>query len=69
MAEFIDRVLGCVDCSQPFIFTAGEQLFFSEKQFLNDPKRCKKCKTRRIQLSAAVGKVSASSVRLMPRPR
>ncbi len=45
--EFFDRVLMCADCGREFIFTAGEQLFFHDKQFKNDPKRCKPCKGRR----------------------
>jgi CxxC-x17-CxxC domain-containing protein len=45
--EFQDRVLKCVDCGQEFVFTAGEQLFFHDKQFKNLPKRCKACKQKR----------------------
>ena len=45
--EFADRVLKCVDCNAEFVFTAGEQFFFREKQFKNDPKRCKVCKVKR----------------------
>jgi len=45
--EFVDRILICSDCGGEFIFTAGEQLFFLDKQFKNDPKRCKPCKSRR----------------------
>jgi CxxC-x17-CxxC domain-containing protein len=45
--EFTDRVLTCVDCGAEFVFTAGEQLFFHDKQFMNDPKRCKQCKAKR----------------------
>jgi CxxC-x17-CxxC domain-containing protein len=45
--EFVDRLLTCVDCGGEFIFTAGEQLFFLDKNFKNDPKRCKPCKSRR----------------------
>ena len=44
---FTDRILKCVDCGGDFVFTAGEQLFFHDKQFKNDPKRCKACKARR----------------------
>lgn len=47
--EFSDRVLKCIDCGQDFVFTAGEQLFFHDKQFTNDPKRCKDCKGKRSQ--------------------
>ena len=45
--EFADRILKCVDCNTDFVFSAGEQLFFQEKQFANDPKRCKVCKAKR----------------------
>jgi CxxC-x17-CxxC domain-containing protein len=46
--EFQDKVLKCVDCGADFIFTAGEQLFFHDKQFKNEPKRCKACKNKRV---------------------
>lgn len=45
--EFTDKVLKCIDCGSEFIFTAGEQLFFHDKNFKNDPKRCKQCKAKR----------------------
>lgn len=45
--DFIDRTLSCVQCSNEFVFTAGEQLFFHEKNFTNDPKHCKVCKAKR----------------------
>ena len=45
--EFQDKVLKCVDCGGDFVFTAGEQLFFHDKQFKNEPKRCKNCKSKR----------------------
>ncbi len=45
--EFQDKVLKCIDCGSDFIFTAGEQLFFHDKQFKNEPKRCKACKSKR----------------------
>jgi len=45
--DIVDRILTCTDCGGEFIFTAGEQLFFLDKQFKNDPKRCKPCKSRR----------------------
>src|SRR6185437_4126950 len=50
--EFVDRLLTCADCGGEFIFTAGEQLFFLDKQFKNDPKRCKPCKSRRSAQAA-----------------
>jgi CxxC-x17-CxxC domain-containing protein len=45
--EFQDKSLRCVDCGEEFIWTAGEQLFFADKQFKNEPKRCKSCKASR----------------------
>jgi CxxC-x17-CxxC domain-containing protein len=45
--QFVDRFLKCSDCGNDFVFTAGEQLFFYDKQFKNDPKRCKLCKAKR----------------------
>jgi CxxC-x17-CxxC domain-containing protein len=45
--EFQDKTLKCVDCGADFVFTAGEQLFFHDKQFKNEPKRCKGCKGKR----------------------
>jgi CxxC-x17-CxxC domain-containing protein len=52
--EFTDRVLKCIDCGAEFVFTAGEQLFFHDKQFLNDPKRCKQCKAKRTNGASRV---------------
>jgi CxxC-x17-CxxC domain-containing protein len=51
--EFQDKTLKCVDCGEDFIFTAGEQLFFHDKQFKNEPKRCKACKAKRQAQIAA----------------
>ena len=48
--EFQDKVLKCIDCGAEFVFTAGEQLFFHDKQFKNEPKRCKACKTKRVSV-------------------
>ena len=51
--EFQDKMLMCVDCGTEFTFTAGEQLFFRDKQFKNEPKRCKTCKAKRIAVLGA----------------
>jgi CxxC-x17-CxxC domain-containing protein len=48
--QFDDRLLKCSDCGNEFVFTAGEQIFFYDKQFKNDPKRCKLCKAKRAGL-------------------
>jgi CxxC-x17-CxxC domain-containing protein len=52
--DFQDKVLKCIDCGSDFIFTAGEQLFFHDKQFKNEPKRCKSCKGKRVAVLGAV---------------
>ncbi|QUV83942.1 MULTISPECIES: zinc-ribbon domain containing protein [Chloracidobacterium] len=44
---FEDIHLNCVECGAPFVFTVGEQQFFSDKGLKNPPKRCKPCKTRK----------------------
>jgi CxxC-x17-CxxC domain-containing protein len=54
-SEFNDRLLTCVDCHGQFVFTAGEQIFFLDKQFKNDPKRCKPCKAKRASLGSRPG--------------
>jgi len=51
--EFQDKLLTCVDCGTEFVFTAGEQMFFHDKQFRNEPKRCKNCKTKRVSVVGA----------------
>ena len=48
--EFQDKTLRCVDCGSDFVFTAGEQLFFHDKQFRNEPKRCRSCKNKRVSM-------------------
>ena len=48
--DFQDKNLKCVDCGAEFVFTAGEQVFFHDKQFKNEPKRCKGCKAKRVAL-------------------
>jgi CxxC-x17-CxxC domain-containing protein len=55
--EFQDRILRCVDCGTEFVWTAGEQQFFADKNFKNEPKRCKSCKGKRA--SRPAGAMSA----------
>jgi len=62
--DFVDRLLKCSDCGTEFVFTAGEQLFFFDKQFKNDPKRCKLCKAKRADLGKPLGASAASTLPL-----
>jgi len=44
---FTDRTMVCQDCGAEFVFTVGEQEFYSEKGFKNEPKRCNDCRKSR----------------------
>ncbi len=46
--EFQDRILTCTDCGAEFVWTAAEQQFYADKNFKNEPKRCKACKGKRL---------------------
>ena len=60
--QFDDRLLKCSDCGNEFVFTAGEQIFFYDKQFKNDPKRCKLCKAKRAGLGKTVTAGAAAAL-------
>ena len=42
-----DETLVCEDCGKEFVFTVGEQEFYAEKGFQNEPVRCKECRQAR----------------------
>ncbi len=42
--EYKDKTITCRDCGKEFTFTAGEQEFYAEKGFQNEPVRCKECR-------------------------
>ena len=46
-----DKTLVCKDCGAEFVFTAGEQEFYAEKRFQNEPQRCKNCRNARKNAS------------------
>jgi CxxC-x17-CxxC domain-containing protein len=65
MPEFQDRVLKCADCGTDFVFTAGEQQFYYQKEFKNEPKRCRQCKSQRQnggERAAGPGRVETAAV-------
>ena len=39
-----DKMLICKDCGSEFAFTDGEQEFYKEKGFENEPQRCLDCR-------------------------
>ncbi|HWJ04010.1 MAG TPA: zinc-ribbon domain containing protein [Verrucomicrobiae bacterium] len=44
---FQDKELTCKDCGNTFVFTTGEQEFYAEKGFENEPTRCRECRNAR----------------------
>ena len=42
-----DKTLVCKECGKEFTFTAGEQEFYAERGFQNEPQRCKACRDAR----------------------
>jgi CxxC-x17-CxxC domain-containing protein len=42
-----DKTLQCKECGEDFVFTAGEQEFYAERSFQNEPQRCKPCRDAR----------------------
>ena len=42
-----DKTLVCKECGKEFTFTAGEQEFYAERGFVNEPQRCKDCRDAR----------------------
>lgn len=47
--SFADKTLTCRDCNTQFTFTAGEQEFYAQKGFDNEPTRCSSCRQSRKQ--------------------
>ena len=46
---FEDKTLKCRDCGVDFVFTAGEQEFYAQKGFENEPTRCNDCRRKKKQ--------------------
>ncbi len=44
-----DKNIVCRDCGTTFTFTVGEQEFYKEKGFDNEPTRCPDCRRARKQ--------------------
>ncbi len=39
-----DKTIVCRDCGSEFVFSVGEQEFYKEKGFDNEPTRCAACR-------------------------
>jgi CxxC-x17-CxxC domain-containing protein len=53
--SFADKTLTCRDCGTQFVFTAGEQEFYAQKGFTNEPGRCLSCRQARKQSGMSRG--------------
>ncbi len=47
ISMFEDKTLICKECGNEFVFTSGEQEFYAEHGFQNEPQRCKACRDAR----------------------
>jgi CxxC-x17-CxxC domain-containing protein len=47
--SFADKTMTCRDCGTAFTFTSGEQDFYAQKGFTNEPTRCPECRQARKQ--------------------
>ncbi len=63
VSEFDDRSILCIDCDSDFIWTAGEQEFFRDKNLLNPPKRCKECKQAKNARLASIAAAQETGIR------
>lgn len=45
--SYANKTLTCRDCGTQFVFTAGEQEFYAQKGFTNEPTRCPSCRQAR----------------------
>lgn len=44
-----DKNMTCKDCGSEFVWTSGEQEFYKQKGFENEPTRCPSCRRARKQ--------------------
>lgn len=61
--EFQDTEIQCIDCGQDFVWSAGEQLFFRDKNLKNPPKRCKACKKAKNERLAAITAAQSAGIK------
>ena len=45
--SYADKIITCRDCGMEFVFTSGEQEFYAQKGFTNEPTRCPACRQAR----------------------
>jgi len=60
--DYADRTLTCFECGEEFLFSAGEQRFFAQKNLLNEPRRCKKCQASRRAARSSGGSLKNETI-------
>ena len=55
-----DKVIKCKDCGSEFVFSVGEQEFYKEKGFENEPVRCVSCRKIRKEQNLTQKSLSKS---------
>jgi CxxC-x17-CxxC domain-containing protein len=60
---FEDSSIQCIDCREQFVWTSGEQAFYSAKGLTNPPKRCKNCKKEKNKRLDAIEHARATGQR------
>ncbi len=45
--ETVDKELVCAECGTTFVFSTGEQEFYSSRGLSNEPRRCPDCRQAR----------------------
>jgi CxxC-x17-CxxC domain-containing protein len=59
--SYADKIITCQDCGTEFVFTSGEQEFYAQKGFTNEPSRCPSCRQQRKASGGGGGRSSRSS--------
>jgi len=57
-----DKKMICKDCGAEFYFTEGEQAFYKEKGFDNEPQRCPRCRKLRKQQRGGRDNLGAGNI-------
>jgi hypothetical protein len=56
-----DKTIACRDCDGQFVFTAGEQEFYAQKGFTNEPVRCPLRRRARKQGHEGISRMQGQS--------
>jgi CxxC-x17-CxxC domain-containing protein len=63
VGDLNDMNIRCIDCSIDFVWSAGEQAFFRDKQLENPPKRCKDCKKAKNERLTAIANAQRTGIK------